>query len=97
MATDLCALAAGIAVSIVFGLAQPYRPPIWERTAAFPPASHVAHYVHYLFHPLSRAVVAGLLVIPIVRAKGIGLFAAFCAFIAGGISAGIVLELLRNA
>jgi hypothetical protein len=54
----------------------------------------VAQLSHYLFHPLTYVAVVVLLLLQVIRLKGVGFWSVVLSFIIGGISASFFLALL---
>jgi|SRR5215471_19953412 len=64
--------------------------PIWNDKGRFPV---VAHLAHYMFHPITNAVVVALLVLRIIRLRCVGFWTVIHSFLIGGLSATIILAL----
>ncbi len=86
---NVCALVAGVGLSIVLSSVLPLRP-----GPSTP--SNVAKLSYYLFHPMPRALVVSVFAIMIVRSRGVGIFSAVGSFLVGGMSTDILLSIIRS-
>jgi len=89
VAANVCAFIVGIGVRLA--IRHPVPNPILDHPERF--GAVVTRVQDYIFHPVTYAVVVAFLVFRIVHLGFMGVGSVFFSFIAGGISATIVLVL----